>query len=260
MNVMESFSLAGKVALVTGGAGLYGRQIAVALHDAGADTLITSRDHSRLTELEAECRREGRNITALPLDQESEESILTLRDRIIGDKGRIDVLVNNAVARTMSGWDDTAETFGRSMRINATGLFLITRAFGDEMARQRSGSIVNIGSIQGAVGPDGSLYAGMDFHGFVPDYFFHKGGMINFTRFTASFYGPHNVRCNCVSPGGIESYRTPPEFVKRYGERTMLGRMANQTDLMGSIVFLASDASQYVTGINLPVDGGYTAK
>jgi NAD(P)-dependent dehydrogenase (short-subunit alcohol dehydrogenase family) len=128
------------------------------------------------------------------------------------------------------------------------------------MAEQGSGSIINIGSIQGMVGPDGELYEGMDFHGFVPDYFFHKGGMVNFTRFVASYYGPRNVRCNCISPGGLASHRTPDRFAERYSGRTLLGRMASGTDLMGSIVFLASDASAYVTGVNLPVDGGYTAK
>jgi NAD(P)-dependent dehydrogenase (short-subunit alcohol dehydrogenase family) len=99
------------------------------------------------------------------------------------------------------------------------------------------------------VGPDDS-----------PDYFFHKGGMINFTKFVAAYYGKSNVRCNCISPGGIESSATPLKFVQRYSDRTFLHRMANDTDLMGTIVFLASDASLYITGTNIPVDGGYTAK
>jgi NAD(P)-dependent dehydrogenase (short-subunit alcohol dehydrogenase family) len=110
------------------------------------------------------------------------------------------------------------------------------------------------------VGPDTTLYKGMDFHGLIPDYFFHKGGMLNFTRFVASYYGDKNVRCNCISPGGLASHRTSERFIERYSDRTFLGRMANDTDLMGSVVFLASDASLYVTGANLPVDGGYTAK
>lgn len=260
MNVLKSFSLEGKVALVTGGAGLYGRQIAVALAQAGAVTNMTSRDGERLRDLEQSFAQEGVAVSAHVLDQEREESILALRDAIIAKHGRVDILVNNAVARTMSSWDDPLEAFDRSMRINATGLFAITRAFGDLMAERGSGSIVNIGSIQGSVGPDGSLYKDMGFHGFVPDYFFHKGGMLNFTRFVASYYGPNNVRCNCVSPGGLASHRTPQPFIERYAERTMLGRMAGDTDLMGSIVFLASDASAYVTGANLAVDGGYTAK
>jgi NAD(P)-dependent dehydrogenase (short-subunit alcohol dehydrogenase family) len=92
-----------------------------------------------------------------------------------------------------------------------------------------------------------------------PDYFFHKGGMLNLTRFYAALYGPNNVRVNCVSPGGF--FNNQPElFVKRYAEHTMLNRMADDEDLGGALVFLLSEASRYVTGVNLPVDGGYTAK
>jgi NAD(P)-dependent dehydrogenase (short-subunit alcohol dehydrogenase family) len=110
------------------------------------------------------------------------------------------------------------------------------------------------------VGPDKTLYEGLDFHGLIPDYFFHKGGMINFTRFAAGYYGSKNVRCNCISPGGFRNEKTPGVFAKRYSKRTFLGRMANEEDMKGIIVFLASDASLYITGSNIPVDGGYTAK
>lgn len=260
MNVMQSFCLEGKVALVTGGAGMYGRQIALALAQAGAVTNMTSRDNRRLSEIEEGFAQDGAKVRAHCLDQEQGSSILELRDSILAEHGRIDILVNNAVARTMGSWDDPLETFERSMRINAAGLFGITRAFGDHMAEQGSGSIINIGSIQGMVGVDSSLYKGLGMRVPNPDYFFHKGGMLNFTRYTASYYGSRNVRCNCLSPGGLASHRTPETFVSRYCERTMLGRMAGDADLMGSVVFLASDASAYVTGANLPVDGGYTAK
>ncbi|WP_218103876.1 SDR family oxidoreductase [Paenibacillus hemerocallicola] len=260
MSVLQSFSLEGKTALVTGGAGLYGRQIALALARAGARTNMTTRSRERLSELEESFGRQGVAVAAHELDQELEESVLELRDRLVAVHGRIDILVNNAVARTMGSWDDPLEAFDKSMRINATGLFAVTRAFGDVMAAEGSGSIINIGSIQGMVGPDEWLYKDMGFHGCFPDYFYHKGGMLNFTRFVASHYGPRNVRCNCISPGGLASHRTPDAFQARYNERTMLGRMAGEEDLAGSVVFLSSDASAYVTGANLPVDGGYTAK
>jgi NAD(P)-dependent dehydrogenase (short-subunit alcohol dehydrogenase family) len=110
------------------------------------------------------------------------------------------------------------------------------------------------------VAPDPTIYRGTTMNGWYPDYFFHKGGMINFTRFIASYYGEKNVRCNCLSPGGFRTEKHPAAFVRQYGDRTFLGRLANDTDLMGAAVFLASDASAYVTGVNLPVDGGYTAK
>ena len=260
MGILDQFSLKGKVALLTGGAGLYGRQIVAALAEAGAETYIASRNLAALEEIASRHRDLGQNVTALRVDQGDEGSILSLRDEILKRSGRIDVLVNNAVARPMKGWDDDAANFAKSMRINATGLFIITRAFGNVMEKRGSGSIINIGSIQGMIGPDGTLYQDLNFHGFVPDYFFHKGGIINFTRFIASYYGPRNIRCNCVSPGGFQTDAHPDLFVKRYSDRTLLGRMANSTDLMGVIVFLASDASLYITGANIPVDGGYTAK
>jgi NAD(P)-dependent dehydrogenase (short-subunit alcohol dehydrogenase family) len=260
MNILERFSLQGKVALLTGGAGLYGQQIVSALAQAGARTYIASRN---LEALEAEAARQseaGYEVSALPLDQGDLQSILRLKTEILKREGKIDILVNNAVLRTMKNWNDDPANFAASMQVNATGLFMITRAFGEAMAEAGGGSIINIGSIQGMVGPDGTLYTDLDFTGYVPDYFFHKGGLINFTRFVASYYGPRRVRCNCVSPGGLATETTPAVFIKRYSDRTFLGRMADDTDLMGIIVYLASDASLYITGANIPVDGGYTAK
>lgn len=260
MNIMDWFSLKGKVVLMTGGAGLYGTQIVSALAQAGARTYIASRNTDALEKVAAKQREEGYDVFALKLDLGDEKSILSLRDEIIKREGKIDALVNNAVLRTMSGWEDDAERFAESMKINATGVFMITRAFGDVMAKNGGGSIINVGSMQGMIGPDATLYKDVGFTGYIPDYFFHKGGMINFTRFTASYYGPNNVRCNCISPGGLRTEKTPEEFIRRYNDRTFLGRMADNTDLMGIIVFLASDASKYITGANIPVDGGYTAK
>jgi len=260
MSMLDRFSLKGKVALVTGGAGLYGRQIVTAVAEAGAETYIAARHLDALEKVAAEHRARGERVTALHYDQGDEAGICALRDEIVKRSGRIDVLVNNAVARPMQkGWDDDAARFDESMHINATGLFMITRACGEVMIKQGSGSIINIGSMMGVVGVEHHNYAGTDMHGFYPDYFFHKGGMINFTRFCASYFGRYQVRVNCVSPGGFFTNQ-PPRFVKQYSERTQLGRLANDTDLMGIIVFLASDASTYITGTNIPVDGGYTAK
>jgi NAD(P)-dependent dehydrogenase (short-subunit alcohol dehydrogenase family) len=263
MNVLESFSLFGKVALLTGGAGLYGRQILAALAEAGATVYTASRDLDALTQVAAEHQKQGHNVTALRLDQGDEASIRETVARIDGECGRIDVLVNNAVARTMSGgWEQgSGEDFDRSLHINGTGLFLLTREVGRILERQRSGSIVNIASMMGMVGVEPANYEGTDMARFsMPDYFFHKGGMINFTRYCASYFGRFGVRVNCVSPGGFQTPDQPAAFVRNYCARTQLGRMANDTDLKGIVVFLASDASAYVTGTNIPVDGGYTAK
>jgi NAD(P)-dependent dehydrogenase (short-subunit alcohol dehydrogenase family) len=261
MGILDKFSLQGKVALVTGGAGLYGRQIVAALAEAGACTYVAARHVDALETLAAGHRAEGQDVRARQLDQGDEASVLGLRDAIVQESGRLDILVNNAVLRPMKkGYRDEAAAFAESMRVNATGLFMITRAFGDVMAEQGSGSIINIGSIQGMIGPDPTIYRGTSMSGWYPDYFFHKGAMINFTRFIASYYGAKNVRCNCISPGGFRTPDHPEPFVRQYSDRTFLGRLANSTDLMGIIVFLGSDASVYITGTNIPVDGGYTAK
>ncbi len=260
MSVLDSFSLKGKTALVTGGAGLYGRQIVRALAEGGARTFAASRDLENLRAFTDRLAAEGLEAFALRLDQGDEKSVLGLRDEIVR-AGGLSILVNNAVLRPMKkGFGDEAAAFAESMKVNATGLFVITRAMGDVMAARRGGSIINIGSIHGLVGPDPPIYEGTEMHGWYPDYFFHKGGMINFTRFTASYYGARGVRCNCVSPGGFRTDKMPEAFVRNYSRRTFLGRLAGDTDLMGVVVFLASDASAYITGANIAVDGGYTAK
>ena len=258
MNVMQAFSLKGKVAVISGGAGLYGRQIAEALAEAGAQTYMASRDTAKLEVQAAKFRAAELDVSVLLLDQSDEASVKALLDQIIERAGRVDILVNNAVLRTMKDWSDPASAFGESMKVNATGIFMMTRTFGDYMAAHGGGSIINVGSIQGMVGADFSLYEGLGW-GAPPDYFFHKGGMTNFTRFAAAKLGPAGVRCNCISPGGFFNNQDKI-FVDRYNARTFLGRMANESDLKGAIVFLASDASAYVTGVNLPIDGGYTAK
>ncbi len=258
MSVLDSFSLKGRVALVTGGAGLYGRQIVAALAEAGARTIMASRGIEALEKVAAQERARGLDVQALSFDQSSEKSILGLRDAVYEKAGRVDVLVNNSVLRSMASWSDSAANWEKSMQVNATGVFLMTRAFGDKMAEAGRGSIINVGSIYGVVGPDFSLYEEVGWPQ-PPDYWFNKGGMQNLTRFTAAHYGPRGVRCNVINPGGYYN-NTDERFVKRYAKRVFLGRMANDTDLKGVIVFLASDASAYLTGATIAVDGGLTAK
>lgn len=262
MKLLDRFRLDGKTAVVTGGAGLYGRQIVRGLAEAGARVVVASRDVSKLEDLAANLRSEKLDVRAESLDQSSEASVIALLDRVTksaDNGGRVDVLVNNAVLRPMRDWTSSAEQFAQSMTVNATGLFLMTRAFGEHMAADgRGGSIVNIGSIQGMIGPDYTLYEGLDFAS-PPDYFFHKGGLIQLTRYAAARLGPRGVRVNAISPGGFYDGQDD-RFVKRYNARTFLERMADENDLAPAVVFLASDASSYITGVNLPLDGGYTAK
>lgn len=257
-NYEPLFSLAGKTILLTGGAGQYGRGLAAQLARAGATLILASRDIDALNNVATEERARGCTIHTRAFDQGDEASILRLRDEIWNKFGVLNGLVNNAVARPMKTADSPLTEWASSMQVNATGFFAVTRAFGDMMAERGQGSIVNIGSIQDMIGPTFSLYEGLNMNA-PPDYFFHKSGMVNLTRFFAAHYGPRGVRVNCVSPGGFETEQMHPTFVERYCKATFLQRMARDGDLGGPVVFLLSEAAQYVTGTNLPVDGGYTA-
>ncbi|MBM1221132.1 SDR family oxidoreductase [Ponticoccus sp. SC2-23] len=260
-NVMDTLSLSGKVALVTGGAGLYGRQIVSALAEAGATTFIASRGIEALEAVAAEERGRGYDVRALPLDLGDQASIDALHARIADETGGCDILVNNAVTRNPEAlWGGPMDAYDTALRVNASALFYLTHLFSEDMKTRGAGSIINIGSMMGTVGVEPANYAGTNMHDNPsPLYFYEKGGMQNFSRWAASILGPHGIRVNCVAPGGFFTGQPAP-FVAAYSQRTQLGRMANETDLKGIIVFLASDASVYITGANIPVDGGYTAK
>ena len=259
-NVLDKFSLKGKVALVTGGAGLYGKQILEALAQAGAKTYVASRNIDALKEQAEKLNNNGYDVYPLYYDQGIESTIIELKDTILNESGKIDVLVNNSVARLDTDWEVKSEVLQESFKINITGVFLMCRTFGEVMAHQGNGSIINVGSIYGMLGCDPYLYEGTDMGFWSPAYYCEKGSMINLTRFIGSLLGKNNVRCNCISPGGLQTENTNELFLERYNKKTFLGRMADSEDLKGIIVFLASDASSYITGTNIPIDGGLTAK
>jgi NAD(P)-dependent dehydrogenase (short-subunit alcohol dehydrogenase family) len=251
------FSLSGKVVVLTGGAGLYGHGLAAQLAAAGSTLILASRNVEALQKVADTERKRGFDVHVRSLDQDQETSVNALRDSVLKDFGRVDGLVNNAVGRPMKKMQDPVASWEASMKTNSTGLFLMSRAFGDVMAAQSHGSIVNIGSIQGMIGPDFTLYEDTAMNA-APDYFFHKGGMQNFTRYLASFYGPKGVRVNCLSPGGYYDGQ-PEKFVERYKRKTYLRRMADDEDLGPPVIFMLGEGSRYITGANLAVDGGYTA-
>ena len=263
MNVIDSFRLNGRTAIVTGGAGRYGKQITLALAEAGATVFIASRDMEKNEKAAADFRAAGGDVRALPLDLGSEASCDDLVAAVVQQTGRIDVLVNNSVARISGGgWRKPLGNYDRSFHVNAAGTFYLTAAVGEVIKKQRSGSIINIGSFMGLVGPEFANYTGTTMYNGnpSPSYFYEKGGLANFTRWAASVLGEYNVRVNAIHPGGLMEPHLPEAFVRNYSARTQLGRLASQEDLKGIIVFLASDASSYLTGTNIPVDGGYTAK
>lgn len=260
MNIIDKFRLDGKTAVVTGGSGLYGRQMVKALAEAGAKVFTASRSLESNEVFAKKMREEGLEVYAGCVDQGNEESIYEFLNSITSDGTKIDILVNNSVARTTNGFHSDSALIDESFHINGTGLMMISRAFGDHMAENGGGSIINIGSYMGILGPDYELYKDTEMTTDIcGDYFFHKGGMNNYTRFLASHYGRYNIRCNVLNLGGFFNNQ-PEKFVERYSKKTFLNRMANESDIMGAVVFLASDASAYITGADIAIDGGYCAK
>ncbi len=265
-HIHELFDLTGRVAMVTGGAQNLGLDMAEALGEAGADLVITSREAAKAeraaTELADHC---GVQVVPLVLNVLDEPAVEHAFERILDEFGRLDVLVNNAGgARLTSGGVTTdtrsIEDFEAVIRLNIIGTFLCCRAAIPVMRDGGGGSIINIASISGMVGRDRWVYEGSE--DMVPnmcDYSTAKAGIIGYTRDLAAENARHGIRVNAISPGGFERGQ-PQEFIRRYNSHVMLGRMGRDgVDLKGAVVFLASDASAYVTAVNLPVDGGFTA-
>jgi NAD(P)-dependent dehydrogenase (short-subunit alcohol dehydrogenase family) len=206
-----------------------------------------------------ELQAEKLNVHAERCDLSNELDIRALRDTVLAKFGKLDVLFNNSVAR--GGGDlrhTTADDWDAVMNVNSRGLFLASQILSEPMQMQRSGSIVNIASIYGMVGPKFEIYEGTAMQNRV-DYAYAKGGMIQLTRYLASFLAPYGVRVNALSPGGYWTKEMPESFVKNYCRNTPMGRMADDDDIKGPSVFLASDASRYITGQNIAIDGGWTA-
>ncbi|MFH0796166.1 MAG: SDR family oxidoreductase [Candidatus Omnitrophota bacterium] len=258
MNVQELFSLKGRVVLVTGSTVNYGACIATGLAEAGAAVIITSRNLEKSQKKANELVKMGFSVTPGQLDIADEKSIRTLKEKIISEHGRIDILVNNAVLRPGGPGMSLAQVWQESMRVNAVGLHLCTSIFLEQMAKQKKGNIINIASMYGMVAQYLPMYVGTGFESDESgDYFFHKAGMINYTRFLAVRCASDNIRVNCISPGGLFANQ-PERFLERYYRHVPLGRMADEDDIKGAVVYLASEASSYVTGHNLVVDGGWT--
>jgi 2-deoxy-D-gluconate 3-dehydrogenase len=262
-NTRELFDVSGRRAIVTGGAGLLGRRFAAALVDLGATVHVLDRD--------GDAGAGAGRAVPVACDITDEADV----DRAIGDVaagGPIDVLVNSAAVdpKADAGSSTLADTgfsgyplaaWKLSMDVNLTGTFLVTRAVCRVMEQHGTpGAIVNISSTYGLAGPDQRIYQRADgTRSFKPlDYSVTKAGMLGFTRALAAHYAGTGIRVNALTPGGAYNEHDD-EFVAAYSARTMLGRMARPDEYRGAIGFLCSDASSYMTGANLIVDGGWTA-
>lgn len=259
MNVMDLFSLKNKVVLVTGGAGNYGRSITEGLGEAGATIIIASRNLESVQKVVAEFREKGLDVHGLQVDQADPASVLQLKTAIQQQFGKLDTFINNAVSRPMKSYNAPIEQFDESMRVNATGMMFILREMTDLIVQSGGGSVINISSMMGMYGPILSNYEGLEGMGDLPpDYCFHNGGLITLTRFMAKVHANRNIRFNSISPGGLFNNQ-PGKFVENYCKKVPLGRMANNDDIKGLIVLLASDAGSYINGENILIDGGLYA-
>ena len=257
MHVNELFSLGGKCAVVIGGAGKIGFPMAEALAEAGARVYIASTSDANYSAAVSKLKSDGLDAEGMRMDQSSEAEVLECLDRIRETFRTPDVLVNCGVERPMRRYfDDSVDAWDRSMAVNARGLFITCRAFANAMAAAEGGSIINVASIYGVVAPDPLLYEGTEIQT-EPDYPYTKGGMIMFSKYLASLFAKRNVRVNAIAPGGFFNDQAEP-FHSQYCRKVPMGRMASHDDLKGVTVFLASRASQYVTGVVVPVDGGFT--
>jgi NAD(P)-dependent dehydrogenase (short-subunit alcohol dehydrogenase family) len=271
--VLQLFNLAGRVAVVTGGAGLLGYHHAAILAAAGAHVVLldlpATEPASRAAQISA---AHGVECLGLTTDITNEASVLEASDRLMAKFGRIDILINNA-ANNPKVEDATGLTWSRlenlplvvweaDIRVGLTGAFLCSRVFGAEMAKRTAGVIVNVASDLAVIAPDQRLYR---VEGLPEDeqpvkpvtYSVVKSALLGLTRYLATYWSTANIRVNAISPGGILNGQ-PEVFLSRLKHLIPMERMANSDEYQGAILFLCSDASSYMTGANLVIDGGRT--
>ncbi len=254
------FDLKGRVAIVTGGRGLYGAPISEGLAEMGAHVVIASRSVQDCGRFAEKLRSAGLSAEGAFLDLRSDRSIGELTKRTAEMHGHMDILVNNAVSREGYGplEDLTREAAASSLDANIVGMMLLTQQVLAFMRRQRSGNIINVSSIQGVSAPHFPFYE--QGQSSPPGYTMEKWGLVGFTKWLAAAYGREGIRANALSPGGYHPalMRERPEFYRTYADHTPLGKWPDRDDIKGPVCFLASEASRYVTGHNLVMDGGFT--
>ena len=268
-NLPTLFDLTGKTAVITGGAGLLGAEFCRNLAEAGANVVIADLNMDAAAMIAQSITNLANKALAVTVDITQPVSVQAMVDTTISAFGRLDILVNSAVldpkfdpqheGHANSFEDYPLTAWNQALDVNLTGLFLCCQAAVRPMLNQKKGVIINLSSIYGLAGPDQRLYqrTGQPPQ-YKPAYYsVTKAGVIGFTRYLATYYAGKNIRVNTLSPGGVFNGHDP-EFVEAYSAHTVLGRMARKDDMNGAILFLASDASQYMTGANLIIDGGWT--
>jgi len=263
MTTKELFDLTDKVAIVTGGRGLYGASISEGLCEAGAIVIIASRNGAKCEEYAETLRAKGYKAEGMSLDLSDDDSIKQLAKDVWEKYGRIDILINNAVdRRNMTSLNDaTRQKLQDSASTNLNGQILLSQAVIEYMIKQNDGSIVNISSMRGLDCPHFPFYP--EGWGDQPvNYTTEKWAMVGLTKYMAGRYGKHHIRVNCIAPGGFDpglsDNPAKKQFVTNYIENCPLRCWANEDDIKGPVVFLSSKAANYVTGATLVMDGGWT--
>ena len=277
-NIMTCFDLAGRVAIVTGGPGLLGKEFCRTLAEAGATVVIADLNAEGVHDIAAQMIKAGYHAMGVATDITQPESVKALVDETLEVYGRLDILVNSAgldpkfdpqalaeMARrgAVSGAfeDYPLESWKAALDVNLTGMFLVCQAAVRPMLAQgKRGSIINICSTYGLTAPDQRIYQRQGKQvSYKPVYYsVTKAGVLGLTRYLAGYYAGTQIRVNALTPGGVYNNHDE-EFLKAYSARTIMGRMARKDEMNGALLFLASDASSYMTGSNLVVDGGWTA-
>jgi NAD(P)-dependent dehydrogenase (short-subunit alcohol dehydrogenase family) len=261
------YDLKGKVIILTGAAGKLGPRYAEVLSECGANVVCLDLNKEKCMGLEKHLRETyNTDPTGVRVDITQKDEVQRVVDDIFARYGKIDVLINNAAYEqlghivgdeVLTFEDFPLKIWESTIDVNMTGMFLCSQSVGKVMVRQGSGVILNISSVYGVVAADQRIYGTSKQNSNVA-YAATKSAVLNFTRYLASYWQGKNIRVNSLSPGGVFNYQGE-EFVNNYSYRTMLGRMADKDDLSAAVLYLVSDASKFVTGFNLIVDGGWTA-
>lgn len=273
-SVRELFGLSGRVAIITGGAGMLGLKHAEAIAEMGGTPVLVDLQEERCNSVEEHIRHIfGGEALGIAADITVKDQVAGMVKRVMERYGRIDILINNAALTVKGGgaaFDDyfapveeyQEYLFDLALRVNLTGAFLVTQAVGREMVTQRRGVIVNIASDVAVISPDHRIYQGMTYGGKPVNtpiaYSMSKAALLAFTRYLATYWADKGIRVNALSPAGVYDDHEPA-FVARLSNLIPLGRMAHKDEYKGAIIFLCSDASSYMTGGNLIVDGGRSA-
>jgi len=271
-NIFDKFSLKGQAAIVTGGAGLLGKEFCRTLAQAGAGVVVADLNEGATRKVADEINAEGGKATGVAVDVTSPTSTQAMVDACLAAYGRLDVLVCSAAldpkvepgsnVRGGGTFEDyPLEQWKAALDVNLTGLFLSAQAAVKPMLAQDHGSMIFICSTYGLAGPDQRIYRkpGQDVQSYKPVYYsVTKAGVLGLVRYLATYYAGKNIRANALTPGGVFNNHDDV-FAQNYSARTVLGRMAHKDEMNGALLYLASEASSYMTGSNVVVDGGWTA-